>query len=34
MGHYRTSGAIGDQLTCVFVDHRPMRWGEVSRCSS
>ena len=20
---------IGDQLTCVFLDHRLMRWGEV-----
>jgi hypothetical protein len=26
--------AIGDQLTCVFVDHRLTRWGKVSRCSS
>jgi len=34
MGHYRTSGAIGDQLSCIFVDHHLTRWGEVSRCSS
>jgi GMP synthase PP-ATPase subunit len=26
MGHYRTSGAIGDQLSCIFVDHRLTRW--------
>ena len=26
--------AVGDQLTCIFVDHGLLRTGEASRCSA